>query len=50
RDLQGKARQCSVATLLGGTPDPLPVNCLISSETPEEAVEDIVKGIMGIFD
>ena len=44
-DLQGKARQCPVATLLGGTAHPVPVNCLISAETPEKAVSEAKEGL-----
>ncbi len=44
-DLQGKARNCSVAALLGGAAHPLPVNCLISAETPEEAASEAKKAV-----
>ncbi len=44
-DLQGKALTCSVAALLGGTAHPVPVNCLIAAETPEEAVSEAKEGV-----
>ncbi|MSQ21876.1 MAG: hypothetical protein EXR53_01000 [Dehalococcoidia bacterium] len=44
-DIQGKAHQCSLAEMLGGTAHPLPVNWLIAAETVEEAVSEAKEAV-----
>ncbi|MBI2850448.1 MAG: o-succinylbenzoate synthase [Chloroflexi bacterium] len=44
-DITGKARGCSVATLLGGRPASLPVNAIISAESAENAVAEALEAI-----
>ena len=44
-DMEGKASGGSVAGLLGGHPRPLPVNALIASLDPGEAVEEAVASL-----
>ena len=48
-DLMGKAKECSVGELLGGSPRPLPVNALIAAETPEEALIEVMEGLKSGF-